>query len=304
MVRRWVVEAKSIVDQPDAGTGKVGGPDSKGYRHRSYELWQQMAGRWERGRGVLWETTRPVSEWLVNRLSPQPGQTILELAAGAGETGFLAAPRIGDQGRLISSDFAPQMVEAAKRVADELGIANAEFRVLDAERLELEDASVDGAICRFGYMLMGDPGSALRETRRAIRDGGRLAFSVFGEPEYNPWMTVARGVMVERGHLPPPNPDEPGLFSLNDPDRIGAFLTEAGFTHSELEEMAIAFRFDDADSLWIYTSELQGPIALAIAKLDDEERQIVRAGIEEGYATFQKNRGYELPGLVLNVLAS
>jgi hypothetical protein len=59
------------------------------YRQRSYELWQCMASRWERGRVVLWETTRPVSEWLVDRLEPQPGQTILELAAGAGETGFL-----------------------------------------------------------------------------------------------------------------------------------------------------------------------------------------------------------------------
>jgi ubiquinone/menaquinone biosynthesis C-methylase UbiE len=263
-----------------------------------------MAGRWERGRGVLWETTRPVSEWLVDRLSPQPGQTILELAAGAGETGYLAAGRLGDRGRLISSDFAPRMVEAARRVADELGITNVEFRILDAERLELEDASVDGAICRFGYMLMADPGQALRETRRAIRDGGRLVFSVFGEPERNPWMTVARGVMADRGHLSPPDPTEPGLFSLEDPAKLEALLVQAGFAHTEVNEMEIGFRFDDGDALWAYVSELQGPIALAIANLDEEERQIVRAGIEECYASFQKNGGYELPGLVLNVLAS
>jgi SAM-dependent methyltransferase len=297
------VDTRRIAVQPAARSAPTGVADLAAYRHRSYELWQHMAGGWERGRAVLWETTRPVSEWLVDRLALQPGQTILELAAGAGETGFLAARRLGDHGRLISSDFAPRMVETARRVADELGITNAEFRVLDAERLELEDASVDGAICRFGYMLMADPGRALRETRRVIRRGGRLAFSVFGEPERNPWMTVARGVMVERGHLPPPDPDEPGLFSLRDPDRIGALLTGARFAHSEVEEMAIAFRFDDADSLWTYTSELQGPIALAIAKLDDEQGQLVRPAIEEGYATFRKNGGYELPGLVLNVLA-
>jgi cyclopropane fatty-acyl-phospholipid synthase-like methyltransferase len=55
-----------------------------------------MANHWEPGRAVLWETTRPVSEWLVDRLAPQPGQTILELAVGAGETGFLAAARLGE----------------------------------------------------------------------------------------------------------------------------------------------------------------------------------------------------------------
>jgi SAM-dependent methyltransferase len=280
-----------------------GAADLAEYRERSYELWQHMASPWERGRAVLWEATRPVSEWLVDRLAAQPGQTILELAAGAGETGFLAAARLGDQGCLISSDFAPQMVESARRVAAERGITNAEFRVLDAERLELDDASVDGVICRFGYMLMADPRRALRESRRVLQSGGRLVFSVFGEPESNPWMTVASGVMVERGHLPPPDPDEPGLFSLRHPDRIEALLTEGGFTGIGLEEMPIAFRFDDAESLWTYTSELQGLIALAISKLDEEERQAVRAATEEGYATFRKNGVFELPGLVLNVLA-
>lgn len=274
------------------------------YRARSYELWQRMASPWERGRAVLWEATRPVSEWLVDQLAPQPGQTILELAAGAGETGFLAAARLGDQGRLISSDFAPQMVESATRVAAELGVTTAEFRVLDAERLELDDASVDGVICRFGYMLMAEPGRALRESRRVLRDAGRLVFSVFGEPQRNPWMTVARQVMVERRHLPPPDPDEPGLFSLRHPDRIKTLLTEAGFTDCELEEMPIAFRFNDDESLWAYTSELQGPIALAISKLEDEERHAVRAAIEDGYATFRRNGAYEPPGLVLNVVAS
>jgi ubiquinone/menaquinone biosynthesis C-methylase UbiE len=297
------VEANSIVEQPDVGTGR-GELDADAYRQRSYELWQQMARRWERGREVLWETTRPVSEWLVDRLSPQPGQTILELAAGAGETGFLAAGRLGEHGRLISSDFALEMVEAAKRVADELGITNAEFRVLDAEGLELDDACVDGAICRFGYMLMADPAGALRETRRAITGGGRLVFSVFGEPERNPWMTVARGVMAERGHLSPPNLAEPGLFSLKDPDQIEALLTEAGFAHIEVDEMEIGFRFDDGDSLWAYVSELQGPIALAIARLDDVERMTIHAALEERYSAFRENGGYQLPGLVLNVLAS
>jgi ubiquinone/menaquinone biosynthesis C-methylase UbiE len=298
------VEARSIVDQPDTAAGQGEEEVSEAYRQRSFELWQQLATRWERGREVLWETTRPVSEWLVDRLSPQPGQTILELAAGAGETGFLAAGRLGNQGRLISSDFAPKMVEAAKRVGDGVGITNADFRVLDAERLELDDASVDGVICRFGYMLMADPARALRETRRVTRGGGRLVFSVFCEPEHNPWMTVARGVMAERGHLSPPDPAEPGIFSLSDSARIESLLETAGFVRCEVNRMEIGFRFADRDSLWAYVSELQGPIALGIAKLDGEEREAVRAAIEEGYAAFRESNGYELPGLVLNVLAS
>ncbi len=94
-----------------------------------------------------------MSHWLVHRLAPQQGQTILELSAGLGETGFLAAPLLGLRGLLISSDREPGMVEAAARLGSERGVANAEFRRLEAERIQLPDASVDGVLSRFGYIL-------------------------------------------------------------------------------------------------------------------------------------------------------
>ena len=108
---------------------------SAGRGRESFDQWQELAPRWERGRELLWESTRQVSEWLVDRLDPQPGQTILDVAAGTGETGFLAAKRLGDGGKLISSDLSPNMVDAAARVAAELGVANAEFRTFDAQRM-------------------------------------------------------------------------------------------------------------------------------------------------------------------------
>jgi tRNA A58 N-methylase Trm61 len=101
---------------------------------------------------------------MVARLDPQPGQTILELGAGTGETGFAAARLIGDSGRLISTDLPPAMVEVAKRRAEELGVGNAEFRVVDAEHIDLEDSSVAGILCRWAYMLMPDPPAALADS--------------------------------------------------------------------------------------------------------------------------------------------
>ena len=71
------------------------------------------------------------------------------------------------------------MVETAERVAPLFGVANAEFRVLDAERIELPDASIDGVLSRFGYVLKGDPPPALREVRRVLRPGGGFAFAVW-----------------------------------------------------------------------------------------------------------------------------
>ena len=76
--------------------------------------WSAVAPAWEAYRQKVFEDTRPVAERLVAEVDPQPGQTLLELTCGPGETGFLAAERLGASGRLIASDFAPAMVDAAR----------------------------------------------------------------------------------------------------------------------------------------------------------------------------------------------
>src|SRR5687768_15765836 len=95
--------------------------------------WDGIAPAWERHRKLVFEDFRRVSELLVERVSPQPGQTILEVTAGAGDTGFLAAERLGHDGRLIATDLAPGMVEAIRRGAAERGLVNVESRVMDAQ---------------------------------------------------------------------------------------------------------------------------------------------------------------------------
>jgi ubiquinone/menaquinone biosynthesis C-methylase UbiE len=132
------------------------------YRQASLDTWDRMAAGWEDDRRSVWESSRVVGEWLVDALDPQPGETVLELACGVGDTGLAAAARLGSSGRLISTDFSTQMVAAARRRADELGVSNVEFRTMDAERMDLDDDSVDGVLCRWGYMLMADPAAALR----------------------------------------------------------------------------------------------------------------------------------------------
>jgi ubiquinone/menaquinone biosynthesis C-methylase UbiE len=263
------------------------------------DLWQELAPHWERGRELLWESTRAVSEWLVERLDAQPGQTILDLAAGTGETGFLAAPRLGPAGRLITSDRSPEMLEASRRVAAACGVTNAEFRVLDAERIELPDASVDGVVSRFGYVLKGDPPPALGEVRRVLRPGGRFAFAVWAARDRNPWMTVPAEAMVERGHLSPQAEEETRLSARRNPASIRRLLADAGFGEAEIEELPVAYRFTNAEELWFFVSELRGPVALALAKLGEEERAAVRAEIE-GRAD-RVGDGFELIGVSINV---
>jgi SAM-dependent methyltransferase len=158
---------------------------------------------------------------MLRQLDPQEGDTLLELAAGVGDTGFEAAEIIGGSGRLITSDFSPAMLDAARRRGAELGLGNVEYRVMNAERIGLDDDSVDGVLCRFGYMLMPDPAAAFAETRRVLRLGGRVALAVWGAMEHNAWIAIAGISLGQRGHIPPPPPPPAaGPFSMASAERV------------------------------------------------------------------------------------
>ena len=118
-------------------------------RQQSRAAWSAVARGWYAQREELWKASRLVSEWMVRRLDPQSGDNVLELAAGLADTGLMAARLVGESGRVIVTDFTPEMVAAARRRAEELGVQNAAFRVLDAERMDLETDSVDGILCRW-----------------------------------------------------------------------------------------------------------------------------------------------------------
>src|ERR687889_768904 len=271
-------------------------------RQRSRATWDAVATGWYTQRGGIWESSRPVSEWMIRRLDPQPGDIVLELAAGLGDTGLRAARLVGRSGRLIITDFAPEMVAAARRRAEELGLENVEFRTLDAERMDLETNSVDGALCRWGYMLMIDPAAAFAETRRVLRPGGRLAFSVWAARERNPALSLVGGVLESRGHIPPPDPGAPSAFAMADPGRIRELVVGAGFAEPEIEEVAFRWPFADQDAYWRYVTETAASASPVLRALSPEVQNTVREQVHEAARPYRSGEGYDFPATCLNVL--
>jgi SAM-dependent methyltransferase len=266
-------------------------------RHRRivYEIAQALAPGWERQRQRIEEAVAPVRNWIVTELVMRPGDTVLELAAGAGDTGFEAAAIVGRGGRLISTDFSPEMVEVARRRGAARRLENVDYRVMDAEHIELEADSVDGVLCRFGYMLMADPAAALSETRRVLRPGRRLALSVWGAPERNPWVTILAGILVDRGHMPPPEPSDPHPFCLASVERTRALLADAGFSSVRTEELSVRFAYRDVDDFVSVAADTAGPMAMVIRGLSPGERETIMRQIREAFAGFVADGGYRCP---------
>ena len=276
--------------------------DLETYRETSLQTWDQMAPGWEDKREWLLEFTGRINDWLLDQAQPQPGQSILDVAAGTGDLGFAAAERVGTDGKVLCTDFSPEMVEAARRNGERQGLSNVEYRVLDAERMDLDDDGFDGVLCRWGYMLMADPAAALFETRRVLRDGGTLAFAVWQTPDRNQWAAIPGMTLVQRGHMPPPEPGAPGIFAMGEADRVVELVTGAGFDEPQLEELTFEWRYSD-DDLWETITRLAGPLAAVIKGLPEEEQQQTRAAIEENLAQYRQNGELVVPAACWGVTA-
>ena len=268
------------------------------------ENWAAIAAGWERAREEREEVAAPVTGWLVRELAPKSGDTVLELAAGQGDVGFELAPILGESGRLISSDFSPAMAEIARRRSAELGLTNIDHRILDAERIELADDSVDGVLCRWGYMLMPDPAAALAETRRVLRSGGRLALAVWSSADRNPWISLAGRILVAHGHMPPPEPGEPGMFALGDKELLSRLVENAGFANVRMENVPVHNDYPSVDEYIRRSSEMGGMFSRAWAEAPAEEQEQMKHEFREAFAPFAAQGSYRLPGLSLCAVAS
>ena len=274
-------------------------------REKSRAVWNEMAEGWDVHRDFMWRTTKHVAEWLVDHVEPEPGDTILDLAGGPGDNGFLAAGRVGPGGKVIVTDFAPEMVAVAKRNAAAANLADVETRVLDAENMDLADASVDGIICRWGFMLMLDPQTALAECRRVLKNDGRLALSVWGGPEKNPWVTLTGMTMAQLGHPPPGDPFGPGgMFSLAEPDTVRSMLSAAGFSDIAIEEMPVNWSYGSFDEAWAFVTEVAGALAALVKTLPEDEIARLRDALEANAEPFRDGSAITLPGVTINASAS
>ena len=278
-------------------------PDS--FRAASRGRWEDAAGGWAASREAFQRAAAPVSAWLVAAVAPRPGQTVLELAAGPGDTGLLAAGALRPDGRLILTDGAMAMVDVARARAEELGLSDVvEAKPMEVEWIDMQTATVDAVLCRWGYMLVPDPETALRETRRVLKPGGRVAFAVWASAAENPWSTGRR--LVELGFEEQSSPNTPGPFALGDPDLVRELLYGAGWNDDiVIDALDFSFVAAGADAWWAQQFDCSLSLKALVATLSPADHYRLRDAVDadlEAYA--QPDGSLRIPARTLVVSAT
>src|SRR6266545_5431714 len=245
-----MVEAGSMIEQQSDAEVRRAGAAGDELRARLRGMWASVAGEWQKHAGYVDERGAPITEKMLERTLPQPGERVLELASGPGSVGLAAAPRVAPDGKVVISDVVAEMTSIAAARAEASGLENVSTKVLDLERIEEPDESYDVVLCREGLMLVPDPARAAHEIRRVLRPGGRVAIAVWGPRERNPWLGIVLDAVSAQLGAPMPPPGVPGPFALEDAGRLAGLLAGAQLRDVAVSELAVPLRAASFEEWW------------------------------------------------------
>ncbi|QBD79108.1 methyltransferase domain-containing protein [Ktedonosporobacter rubrisoli] len=252
------------------------------------ERWQQDV---ERRRQDMTEATQRMLE----TAGLKPGDHVLDIAAGSGDQSILAARIVGPDGSILATDISVEMLNVAVRAIQQEGLTTISTRVMDAEKLELEDNTFDAVICRLGLMLFPHPKLALSEIRRVLKPGGKFAALIWSIPENNQLFALPLAIVEKYAHETSPQRADP--FALSEPKVLAKELTEAGF--NEIITSALPFQ-SHYPSLDAYLNSTASRLTAGVMKqLSQPEQQHLLEEVREAVRQFEGEHGFVAPAELL-----
>jgi SAM-dependent methyltransferase len=252
--------------------------------------WNEQAGlTWAELQPLLDAQIAPLGLRALDALAPRPGERVLDIGCGCGDTTLEIARRVAPNGEVLGLDISAPMLEVALDRAAASGVTAAGFRQADAQTARF-DTQFDAAFSRFGVMFFADPVAAFSNIRAALRPGGRLAFVCWRKPSENPWMMVPLEAALR--FVPPPPPmdfSEPGPFAFADAARVRSILLAAGFADIVTTPFDIAiggFALEQALEVALRV----GPLGKLLREAPDQRPNVVGA-VREALAAHETSHG-------------
>ena len=270
--------------------------DPHQYKRTTRQQWEEAAEAWHRWGPTLEQWLGQATERMLDAAGVRLGSRVLDVAAGAGGQSLTAARRAGPAGRVLATDISPTILTYAAKSAAMAGLTNLETLEADGETLEaLPAQSFDAVISRVGLIYFPDQQRALAGMRRALRDGGRFAAVVYSTPERNEFFSLPVSIIRTRAKLPPPQPGQPGPFSLGGPGVLEQALTDAGFHDVTVETMPAPLRLSSAAECVRFERESFGALHQLLAGLPAEQRPTVWDEIQTALQRFETSTGFDGP---------
>ena len=254
---------------------------------RQRELWNTFSPGWRKWDSFVMRWLQPIGEKLIEVAQLREGDLILDVATGTGEPGLTAATKVR-RGKVIGTDVAEGMISLAQENAKRRGIANYQALVSDASHLPFQNQEFSVILCRFGVMYFANPQADVKEIVRMLKQGGRIAFSAWAQPEKNPWATTSGKTVQEILQLPLPPPDTPGIFRHAQAGALTQLFQGAGLKDIQETEVRGKLEFDSAEQYWEYTMDVVAPVAVALSDVDAATRKKVKQAILLRARSFEK----------------
>ncbi|HTQ67070.1 MAG TPA: methyltransferase domain-containing protein [Solirubrobacteraceae bacterium] len=258
--------------------------DQEEFRAGQRRDWNQASEGWREWSDFIDRWTTPVSERLTAMARLEPGQRVLDVAAGYGEPSLTAARIVGPQGSVVATDISPGMLAYGRERAAGTGMQNVEFIEADAASLDFAAGSFDAALSRWGIIFEPDAEGAAGRIREFLRPGGRMAISSWGPPERVPFMAVPMVTLRKVLDVPPPPPGVPGPLSRPTRDAIAGLLEGGGFSGVEVEELEITFEYDSPEAFASSVRGIVAPIANLVKAQPPEVQDQVWQAIADAAA--------------------
>jgi enediyne biosynthesis protein CalE5 len=240
--------------------------------------WSAQAREFYAWHEVIERQWGPLSDGLLELARIAPGDHVLDLACGVGDPALAAARRVGPTGTVIATDIAPDMVAFAAHRAAADGLRNVQAHEMDAEAIDLPDASVDAVICRLGLMFLPELDRALAGVHRVLVPGGRFAAAIPWRPTDQPMPRLVGAVLDALGlpPMPPPAPGRPGIFSLADASHVCAALQRAGMADIRIQPYTLAFDHRSSNEWLEFLLALNVPLRQHLAGVSEHQLREVR----------------------------